>query len=488
MTTAAKIDALVAWAESHGAVLHPSVEVYHDAATGLSFRVKPTAVTTDGHPALPGNFSAAVVRLPSTLSLSYLNAIHPSGSCPPLAAALRNALPPHVLGRLLLVREYLAGASSFWHPYLQCLPQPGGASSEWRLLPPFWDDDDAELLDGTNLEVGLARVRGDLRREIAAIQAALRQDHPEEAEATDRRLADRFTPDLYRWAYAVFSSRSFRPSLVLAAAQRRLVPAGVAVDDFSVLLPLLDVGNHDMTAPVRWSILDDGCELRPGRAHAAPGEQVFNNYGAKTNAELLLGYGFAIPPSAALHNDYVHVRSRRGAGNANPGTTEEYLISARPLADASSVLARGRLPPYLPAERAGEVTPAFQHVAPEMAWDIFAALAPPGVHEALTPEAGADEVERRLRFLTGRVGGACLPHFARTAAVMRNKLLQELERLRETDVEVGEGEGARLTACQRLALEYRERCRGVLEGALESMDRDRTLAAAMEAMDEEEQE
>ncbi|TQV99645.1 SET domain-containing protein [Cordyceps javanica] len=512
MASSAQIDALVSWAESHGATLHPDVQIYQDATTGLSFRVKPTAAAP-----LAGQYtSAAIVRTQASLSLSYLNAVHHTDSGrdpgappppPPLAGALlRAGLPPHVLGRLLLVREYLAGASSFWHPYIQALPQPGDAAA-W-LLPPFWDDDDAELLDGTNLEVGLARIRADLRGEVTAVQAALsagldtqRGEENEEAPSeTNQRLADQFRPVLYHWAYAIFSSRSFRPSLVLSDAQRRSLPPGVSTDDFSVLLPLFDIGNHDMTAPVRWERYADesgsggGCALHTGRAYQ-PGEQVFNNYSLKTNAELLLGYGFMIPATETLHNDYVHVRKRGGGGGVDAPTSEEYLISARPLHDASSVLARDKLPTV-----AGQfddalvqaITPAFQHVPPDMAWDIFRAIAAGTTFRRLIPVEGegdgdenADDQLRRLLFLKGLVSGACLRYFAQTAAVIQNKALQELERLQETDVEVSEADRARLTPCQALALDYRDRCREVLERTLESINSDQTLAAAMEAMNEE---
>ncbi|KAM3503877.1 hypothetical protein MY11210_008556 [Beauveria gryllotalpidicola] len=486
MTPSARIDALVAWATSHGAVLHPSVRVSHDAATGLSFRaVQP----------LPGDFSAAaVVHLPAALSLSYLDAVRPSstpdrGTSPPLPAGLlAAALPPHVLGRLLLVREHLAGASSFWHPYIQALPQPAETGSSWTLLPPFWeDDDDAELLDGTNVEVGLARIRADLRRDLAAIAAALRD--ADAKDETNKRLVEQFRPALYRWAYAIFSSRSFRPSLVLSNEQARLLPPGVAIDDFSVLLPLFDIGNHDMTVPVRWQRDGDGCALRTGRAHQ-PGEQVFNNYGLKTNAELLLGYGFMIAPTDTLHNDYIHVRKRRGGADADDApASEEYLISARPLRDASSVLARDKLPAGLDAD---SITPAFQHVQPDMAWDIFTSLAGGDGYKRLIPvqdteaDAEAADHERRRLLLTGKVEGACLPLFAQTAAVIQNKVLQELERLLETDVEVDAADKERLTPCQRLALDYRDRCRAALESTLEMMNTDETLAAAMEAMDKDE--
>jgi histone-lysine N-methyltransferase SETD3 len=57
-------------------------------------------------------------------------------------------------------------------------------------------------------------------------------------------------------------------------------------------------------------------------------------------------------------------------------------------------------------------------------------------------------------------------------AVVQHKVLQELERLNETDVEVDEEQLEQLERNQRMALEYRERCRRVLEGTLEAINGD----------------
>lgn len=494
-----RINTLITWALSHGAALHPSVEVYPDPATGLSFRVKPFASTP-----LTSNPPTPVVRLPTSLTLSYLNAItadspgtplSPAILSPPTATDTAAPLPPHVLGRLFLIKEYLAGPSSFWHAYIQALPQPGERAS-W-LLPPFWDADDAELLEGTNVEHGLAKIQADIRGDLAAITAVLRRISPadlagSDADGSNARLVDGFRPDLYRWAYATFSSRSFRPSLVLSEERcAAALPAGVSTDDFSALLPLFDVGNHDMTAPVRWERTKnngggDCCELHVGKEHQ-PGEQVFNNYSPKTNAELLLGYGFMLAPTATFHNDYIHLR-KRGPSEDAATASEEYFLSARPMTDASSVLARAKLP-SVAALAGSHIAPAFQHVQPDMAWDIFAALVPEDARRRLIPVQAASEVEseseRRVQFLTGQVEGECLRFFAQTAAVLQHKVMMELERLDETDVEVGAEDAERLTPYQRLALEYRARCRVVLESTLEAMNNDPTMAAAMEAMDAE---
>ena len=82
----------------------------------------------------------------------------------------------------------------------------------------------------------------------------------------------------------------------------------------------------------------------------------------------------------------------------------------------------------------------------------------------------ATEEQQRDAFLRGRVdGNEARLYLEQTMAIIQHKVMQELERLEETDVEVDEGDEAGLTVKQRLALEYRGRCRAVLENTLEAM-------------------
>ncbi|CAG9936885.1 unnamed protein product [Clonostachys rosea f. rosea IK726] len=347
-----RITTLVQWASSHGAVLNNHLEVHDDPVTGFSFRVK------DGH-VLPA--WETVVSLPTPLSLSYLNAVSQGCFHPELVSRT----PPHVVGRLFLVKEYLRGRDSFWWP------------ASWALAP-FWPEDEAELLEGTNVEVGLEKIRRDVKREYEDVTALLKLHHAEKEGAFVRAV----TVQLYQWAYCIFSSRSFRPSLVLSPAM-------------------------------------------------------------KTNAELLLGYGFMVPATEGLHNDYTHA-----------------------------------LVVELPAER--PMLGAFRHVQPDMVWDIFCTLAESqGTSAAELISTGVEgegeeqqQRERQRKLFSGAVDGHCEPFLEQTVAIIQHKMLQELERLEETEVEIVGGDEDELSGNQKLALEYRRRCRAVLENALEAMETD----------------
>ena len=455
-----RISRLTTWATTDGATLHPHIQIFYSPLTSLSFRVNPASSTSFPQ-------WEPIVKLPTRLSLSYLNALsHDSSHIPSCSfhEDIIKKLPPHVTGRLVLVKEFLKGQASFWYPYINALPQPKD-SSAWTLAP-FWNDDERELLDGTNVQVGIEKIRQDVKDDLRSIERIL---------SMDQILEKGFSRQLYHWAYCIFSSRSFRPSLVLAETES--LPAGVKLDDFSVLLPLFDIGNHEMTTDVRWELDASGavCDLKVGREYQ-PGEQVFNNYSMKTNAELLLGYGFLIENTEALHNDYTHVR-KRGADAQG----EEYLISLRPLKDPSSVLGRKRLSEEELRLVDQGVLGGFEHVPPSMVWDIFCVLAPSSSQrDSLIPvpvqeNTGFSDAEARDRyqteqFLSGRVQGEEVQmYLEQTLAIIQHKMMQELERLEETDIEVVGGEVGELGRNIELAMDYRKRCRDVLEAVLESM-------------------
>ena len=64
--------------------------------------------------------------------------------------------------------------------------------------------------------------------------------------------------------------------------------------DFPVLFPVLDILNHHHDAHVDWSF-DPGRFTVSISDAVTQGSEVYNNYGPKSNDELLLGYGFCIP-------------------------------------------------------------------------------------------------------------------------------------------------------------------------------------------------
>ena len=454
---------LTSWAIDLGASLHASVAIQRDSETGASFKVRPSSDEN-----LKVNPGDEVVTCPMSITLSYLNTLPnpPPGFRKDNQAFPERFLaeiPPHVIGRFLLIKEYLSGSSSFWYPYIRTLPQPENVSS-WS-LPPFWPASDQELLEGTNLDVSIHEIKAQLKGEFKAARKFLEQ-------VSWSHWSD-YTRILYNWAYCIFASRSFMPSLVVPTRDAVGLPDGCKWDDFSLLLPLFDIGNHSITAKVSWEVDSSKgiCRLVT-RSGYEPGEQVFNNYGMKTNSQLLLGYGFMIPETEHLHNDYIHLRKRveqeqASAGEENP---QEYLLSLLPMTDPSSILGRALQPislEILSSTNDVRVLSPWTHVQESMILDLVLAQAPRLLEEGNS----ANRVEILRQFLTGEVASSGLQSLLeQTVAIVQHKTLQELERLEETEFEVDGACEEDLTREQRLALVYRRQCKRVLHGVLASIE------------------
>ncbi|KAJ1761056.1 hypothetical protein LPJ58_001396 [Coemansia sp. RSA 1591] len=183
-----------------------------------------------------------------------------------------------LLCAFLIQQRFVTSESSFWHPYISILPH------EFH-TPLFFTSQELDLLRGTPMEHAVEDRRQLLRKEHAATLRGVSDVVIPRSELTFEN---------YVWAAAVVSSRAFTESLV----------SGTAGSDgeTSVLLPLLDMMNHRPLTRVSWITNDATIGFQAGAVIEAQSE-VVNNYGAKSNEELLLGYGFCIPgnPLSCYH-------------------------------------------------------------------------------------------------------------------------------------------------------------------------------------------
>ncbi|KAI0966080.1 SET domain-containing protein [Xylaria arbuscula] len=433
---AERYQALLQWVEAAGGRLHPGVEIYHDEVTKGSFRVKEVSEL---------GINEEIVSLPFSCSLSFLNAIAghsgiavtlpPSISAPQdgdnFPADFLKNVPPHVIGRFFLVQEYLRRENSHWWPYIRTLPQPEHMTA---LLPVVWPTDDVEFLRGTNAHVAVQEIRSTLKREYKQAMKSL----PE-------RFQYEYTRPLYRWAYCIFTTRSFRPSLILPNAESLSLPC--QIDEFSILLPLFDIGNHSLLTKITWVTDEDSraCTLRSCQPYTA-GQQVYNNYGMKTNAELLLGYGFVFPEDGDFHNDYVHIKTK-----ANPVAGDldaSHIVSLRPFSHPSSVVGRSRLldPAHLTC------LPSFSHFQDS----LIAAL-----YESIARRNDDNSDISLTEIMQGR-----LPQelFEEIIDSLGTKLTIDLEK-----IELHDPPYESTNSNQELALRYRGQCKKVLIDALASL-------------------
>ncbi|KAI1447275.1 SET domain-containing protein [Annulohypoxylon stygium] len=435
-TIAERFDALLRWVEADGGNLNPAVEIYHDDLTKASFRVKGSSSLRVDDP---------IVTLPLSKSISYVNAIdhHPDFtfslsssdvSCQDrcyFPTEFLKATPPHVIGRFFLMQQQLLGHKSEWWPYIRTLPQPEHMSS---ILPAMWPSEDIDFLRGTNAFAAVQDIKSNLKKEYKNAIRLL-----PEAYHSD------YTRPLYYWAYSIFTSRSFRPSLILPSQTSSGLPCDI--DDFSVLLPLYDIGNHSPLAKIAWDTDEQAqlCTLRCRQTYLA-GEQVFNNYGMKTNVELLLGYGFIIPEDDDFHNDYIHIKTKADPEAGDLAAT--HVVSLRPLAHKSSLVGRSRL---LSADSLG-CLPCFSHIQDTLIVALYESITRGGSE---TNNASLTEIMR------GEIADEI---FRKIVDSLGSKLSIDLE-----DLEMNEPEYEATNRNQQLVVRYRDQCRKVLENTLRSL-------------------
>ncbi|ORX88619.1 SET domain-containing protein [Basidiobolus meristosporus CBS 931.73] len=177
-------------------------------------------------------------------------------------------LPGHVLLKVYLIHERLRGVDSFWQPYISVLPK--------TFSTPLWfNTEEYAVLKGTNLEFAAEEYKQKIDQEFDLVRKTLN------GSTVNEHL---ITREMYYWATTVVSSRAF---------SSKLDPNATDEEDQQIMLPLLDMLNHKLRQPITWSNHEGQVSFVCNRKVAA-GEEVFNNYGAKSNEELLQGYGFCI--------------------------------------------------------------------------------------------------------------------------------------------------------------------------------------------------
>ena len=180
---------------------------------------------------------------------------------------------------LFLALERGRGESSKWAPYINGLPA-------CIPVPLSWSDSDLKHLEGTRLEHAVKQHRQALRQEIEVwaplLLAHIQQNRFDTVSAEAHALArSSLIPEMISWSRSCVWSRAF--SLFLN--QTKTI----------ALVPLGDMFDHSPDARVEW-LTDDTAATFSIRSYEAisEGSEVFNNYGAKCNEELLLGYAFVL--------------------------------------------------------------------------------------------------------------------------------------------------------------------------------------------------
>lgn len=182
----------------------------------------------------------------------------------------------------LIHEKFAMGDNSFWKPYLDVLPEVN------EVNPTFtWSDEDLAFLEGSPVIAATKSLQMKLKREYDALLGGA---DGLIAKFPDRFPAEHFTYENWVWAFTNLFSRAIR---------LRNLQQGETL----AMVPYADLINHSPFSQAYIDARESGDWLfKTGEEevilYADRGyrrmEQIYISYGPKSNAELLLLYGFAV--------------------------------------------------------------------------------------------------------------------------------------------------------------------------------------------------
>lgn len=296
------ISALLDWATSHGAEIDENLQFKYSEDRGVY------AVSTSSS-------SSCGLKIPLELIMDGSMAVGVFG-CELSTDRIQNGGVKLLLCKLKYdkspTRYKEVILNDFFSHYIKLLPTGRSTRS-----PYYWYDDELSLFQNSNLGGSLPAKFRAVVEEWFAIVTNLPESFQDEQyhldlhfynkvfscsrdELIDELLSqDSWTSfGAYLWSTIIFTSRAFPNKIINSEVK----------DGQAMLLPVIDLLNHDTSARVNWSY-----ETAASRGYFSlqllgpleAGKEVFNNYGAKGNEELLMGYGFVIPENP---NDSVALR------------------------------------------------------------------------------------------------------------------------------------------------------------------------------------
>jgi histone-lysine N-methyltransferase SETD3 len=275
---------LTKWLEEEG-------DVYLQDASGWGEAPHPMAISTETVDELTNESSGRgllarrsvnqeeeLLKIPLALCISKRSARKTMGT---------DILPPAINEYLamacqLIHEKYVMGEKSFYQAYMDVLPEVN------EVNPTFtWSDEDLAFLDGSPVIAATKSMQMKLRNEYNALLAdkgKLCDKHP------DVFPREHFTYEAWEWAFTNLFSRAIR---------LRNMKDGETL----AMVPYADLINHspysgaylDARETGDWLFKTGGEEviLYADRGYRKM-EQIYISYGPKSNADLLLLYGFAL--------------------------------------------------------------------------------------------------------------------------------------------------------------------------------------------------
>jgi hypothetical protein len=187
-------------------------------------------------------------------------------------------------------------------PYINMLP-----SEAMLRTASYFTETELSLLEGTNLYYATLQRNVEWEQEWTRCASLVRMSRPSWLPHFTFSVSPFLANFLrgfdvtrhyqrYKAACTYISSRAFPSSLLSSSPTLESISAS-----YPVLLPGVDSLNHKRGQKVTWMVetrresdADEGQLSLKCESGYQKGQEIFNNYGLKSNAELILGYGFAL--------------------------------------------------------------------------------------------------------------------------------------------------------------------------------------------------
>ena len=214
---------------------------------------------------------AELIRLPVRLCMTKASALEARE----LSGSLNDDTNEYIAIALLLILERSKGSRSFWSEYIAILPTNEDVGATFT-----WPAEELAYLEGSPAASATASMMAKLRAEHAAVL--------EGNSALDPEI---FTFEAWQWAFTNLFSRAIRLKASRAGELLAMVPYVDFINHSPFSSSYVDAREVPKAFP--WEEKEDEVVLFADRAYKKF-EQVFISYGPKSNADLLLLYGFAL--------------------------------------------------------------------------------------------------------------------------------------------------------------------------------------------------
>ena len=302
---------LVAWLEAEG-------EVYLSDASGWGEAPHPMAISTETVDELTNESSGRGLLARRSVNQEEELLQIPLKLCITKSSARKcfddgNILPPNINEYLamacqLIYERHVLNDKSFYKPYMDVLPLVN------EVNPTFtWSDEDLQALKGSPVIAATQSMQMKLKREyndLLADKGKLMDLHPQYFPPKH------FTFQNFQWAFTMLFSRAIRLRSMKQGETLALVPYADLINHSPYSQAYLDARESG-----DW-LFKTGKEeviLYADRAYRKM-EQIYISYGPKSNAELLLLYGFALERNPFNSVDVtVSIQSLLSNNNSNTG-------------------------------------------------------------------------------------------------------------------------------------------------------------------------